>query len=122
MGVGAKLQGLGSGYGESRDASGNVYTIPSLLQANAIDFSGTYVVGMGTDANMSPSLYDTVTKTTVQVAPGSSSDNTPETAAYGVNSSGVVVGSTVATIGGSSPYVPTNAFVYAGGPRSTSAA
>ncbi len=114
-GGGGASQGLGSGYGEWRDASGNVYTIPSLLQANAIDSSGTYVVGMGTDANMSPSLYDTVTKTTVQVAPGSSSDNTPETAAYGVNSSGVVVGSTVATIGGSSPYVPTNAFVYAGG-------
>jgi hypothetical protein len=105
--------GPGSGYGEWRDASGNVYTIPNMMQATAIDSSGTYVCGQGTDAAASPCLYNTVTGTTVQVAPG---DNWI-CSALGVNSSGVVVGS-MAPVIPSNPLRPqwfTNAFVYAGG-------
>ena len=102
------------GYGEWRDAGGNLYTIPTMMQATAIDSSGTYICGQGSDASASPTLYNTVTGTTVQVAPGTGSWIC---SALGVNSSGVVVGSMSPVIAPNplSPQWFTNAFVYAGG-------
>ena len=44
------------GYGEWRDAGGNLYTIPTMMQATAIDSSGTYICGQGSDASASPTL------------------------------------------------------------------
>jgi hypothetical protein len=57
-------------------------------------------------------LYNTQTGLTVQVA---ASDTSGEGCANAVNSSGVVVGSTLKTITNGSGYVDTNAFIYADG-------
>jgi hypothetical protein len=99
-------------YGVWQDAAGTVHPIPSLLQANAIDSTGTYVAGVSNDGNYTPMLYNTQTGLTVQVA---ASDTSGEGCANAVNSSGVVVGSTLKTITNGSQYVDTNAFIYADG-------
>ena len=105
---GGLLTGPGSAYGEWQDASGGDHDISGLVQALAIDSSGTYICGQGQDSLASPSLYNTKTGLTVQVAPG---NGNWLNAAFDVNSSGVVVGSMTAS-NGASP----RAFVYAGGP------
>ena len=102
-------QGPGPGInGVWQDAGGTIHTISTFTQANAIDSSGTYVCGVQETSSgaLVPELYNTVTGTTVQVAASGNSY------ANAVNSSGVVVGSTNATVPSLSD---TNAFVYAGG-------
>ena len=110
---GGVQSGFGYGSGAWQDASGTVHTISSLMQADAIDSTGTYVVGQGSNSAGSPALYNTVTGTTTQFAVGWGCNDT----AYSVNSSGVVVGSYAGpyTGGSSQGYVDSNAFIYANG-------